>query len=256
VIGAIAIAGIPPLAGFFSKDEILWRAFSDGSWALWLVGVVGAALTAFYMFRLVTLTFNGEKRWEGEAHPHEAPKSMTVPLVILAAFSLFAGFVGVPASLGGSDAFGKWLEPVFERAKGKMLAGGSEEHILEYLLMAVSVAVAAGGILLARRWYAGSAETPRRIAERLQKSYRILLGKYFVDEMYDAAIVKPLFRGSERLLWKGIDVGLIDWSVNALGRAVAALGRVVRGVQTGVAQTYAVVFLFGVVFIIAWLLAK
>jgi NADH-quinone oxidoreductase subunit L len=256
VVGAIAIAGIPPFAGFFSKDEILWRAFSGGHWILWFIGLCGAALTAFYMFRLVRLTFEGEKRWEGKAHPHEAPPAMTVPLIILAVLSLVGGFVGIPASLGGNDAFGRWLEPIFSRAQGRLLEAGVEDHLLEYGLMALSVAVAAGGIFLARRWYVGAGEIPHRLAEKFKGVYKVLNGKYFVDELYDTIIVRPIARGSEKLLWKGMDVGVIDWCVNAFARSVSAVGRFVRVVQTGVAQTYAVGFLLGVVIIIAWLLAK
>ncbi len=152
LIGALAISGIPPLSGFFSKDEILWNAASSeqGAWLLWLVGVLGAVLTAFYMFRLVTLTFEGEPRFdEHRIHPHEAPKSMTVPLIILAGLSVVAGLAGIPHA----NALEHWLDPVFAPAQMKLLASEPGNAGLEIILMAVSVSAAAAGIFAARRLY-------------------------------------------------------------------------------------------------------
>jgi NADH-quinone oxidoreductase subunit L len=254
LIGAIAIAGIPPLAGFFSKDEILWKVFSGGHTMLWLVGLVGAALTAFYMFRLVVLTFEGEKRWDASKHPHEAPLTMAVVLVILAVLSVVGGFVGVPASLGGGNAIEHWLEPVFAPAAGVLLAAPHGHDPVEYLLMGLSVAVAAGGIFLARRWYLTARRVPDDLARRWKPVYTLLLNKYYVDEIYDASVVRPLIGGSERLLWKRVDVGVIDWTVNALAAAVAWIGGTVRRIQTGVTESYMFVFLLGVVAILGWLL--
>ena len=254
VVASLAIAGIPPLAGFFSKDEILWKAFSSGHWLLWLFGLAGAALTAFYMFRLVALTFEGEKRWEAGKHPHEAPRTMTVPLVILALLSIVGGFVGVPASLGGGGGVEAWLDPVFERAGEKMLSSAGGTEPLEYVLMILSVAVAAGGILIARRWYLRARDVPDRLAERASGWYRLLVNKYFVDEIYDAAVVTPIVKGSDKLLWRVVDVGVIDWTVNAVAKAFGLVSRTIRLLQTGVVQGYVLVFLFGVVAIIGWLL--
>jgi NADH-quinone oxidoreductase subunit L len=132
--------------------------------------------------------------------------------------------------------------------------GGHESHILEYTLMVVSVGVALGGILVARRWYPGSPGVPDAIAARFPFLYRLLFNKYYVDEAYDAAIVNPLQKGSEKILWKGIDVGVIDWLVNASARLVGFLSKTVRVVQTGVAQVYVLVFILGVVAILGWLL--
>jgi NADH-quinone oxidoreductase subunit L len=219
LVGTVAIAGIPPLAGFFSKDEILWKAFSGGHVILWVMGLLGAGLTAFYMFRLLSLTFEGEKRWDAGKHPHEAPASMTIPLMVLALLSIVGGFLGV-------------------------------------LLMVVSVAVAIAGIFLARSWYLRAKRTPDRLAEAVPGAYALLVNKYYVDELYDKAIVSPLVSGSDKLLWKIVDVGIIDRLVNALARAIAAVSRTVRVVQTGVAHNYMLVFLAGVVAIIGWLLAK
>jgi NADH-quinone oxidoreductase subunit L len=254
LIGAIAISGIPPLAGFVSKDEILWKTFAGGYWPLWLIGFAGAGLTAFYMFRLVALTFEGAPRWGHEKHPHEAPPTMTVPLIALAVLSVVGGFVGWPASLGGGNAIEHWLEPVFERAYAKMSIGHHGVEPLEYVLMLLSIAIAVGGIFLARKWYLRRTEMPQRLADRMPGLYNLLVNKYFVDEAYDAAVVTPTVRGSEKLLWKGIDVGVIDAIVNGLPRMIGALSGTLRIAQTGVAQNYMVVFVIGVVAILAWLL--
>ena len=256
LIGALAIAGIPPLAGFFSKDEILWKAFSGGHPVLWFVGLAGAALTAFYMFRLVMLTFEGEKRWDSSKHPHEAPVTMAAVLVILAVLSVVGGFVGVPPALGGGNAIERWLEPVFAPAEGVLLHTQHGHDPVEYLLMALSVAVAAGGIFLARKWYLRAKSVPEDLAKRWKPAYTLLLNKYYVDEAYDAGIVRPLMLGSEHLLWKWLDVGVIDWTVNALAKLVAASGGVLRRVQTGVTETYIFVFVLGVVAILGWLLLR
>ncbi|MBP1648324.1 MAG: nuoL [Bacteroidetes bacterium] len=255
LIGTIAIAGIPPLAGFFSKDEILWKAFAGGHAVLWFVGLAGAGVTAFYMFRLLALTFEGEKRWDAGKHPHEAPATMTVPLIALAFLSVAGGFVGVPASLGGGNAIEQWLEPVFERA-GRVLPSPAHPSVaLEYVLMALSVGMAIAGIVLARTWYLRRKEVPERLSQRFARAYRLLWNKYYVDEVYDAVVVTPTVQGSEKLLWKGIDVGIIDWCINTGAKMIGLLSKTVRVVQTGLAQSYVFVFLLGVVVILGWMLA-
>jgi NADH-quinone oxidoreductase subunit L len=254
--GAVAIAGIFPLSGFFSKDEILWQAFAGGHWVLWAMGLTGAALTAFYMFRLVTLTFDGESRWPSGTHPHEAPRTMTIPLIVLGVLSVVGGVFGIPASLGGNNALEHWLEPVFKPAIERQSHAAVDQHAIEYLLMALSVGVALSGIFIARKWYLERKDVPDSVAARLSGLYKLLLNKYYVDEVYDAAIVTPIAKGSEKLLWKGVDVGMIDWSVNALARTTGAIARTVRVVQTGVAQSYALVFLLGVVLVLGWILAR
>jgi NADH-quinone oxidoreductase subunit L len=256
LVGAIAIAGIPPLSGFFSKDEILWDAFSRGSWVLWLAGLAGAGLTALYMFRLVALTFQGEPRWEKGVHPHEAPATMTLPLVVLALLSAVGGFAGIPHSLGGGNAFEQWLEPVFAPAADKLAFAAPQVEIAEYVLMGLSVAVALAGWYLARMWYLKRKEIPGLLVRKLPNAYRVLLNKYYVDELYEGAVVKPAVRGSELLLWKGIDVNVIDRIVNGAAQITAAAGRGLRLIQTGVVQSYVLVFLAGVVLIVGWLLVK
>jgi len=265
LIGAIAIAGIPPFAGFFSKDEILWKAFSSeqGSWILWLLGIFGAAMTAFYMFRLVTLTFEGKERFSikgGSAsggdhhrvHPHEAPKTMTVPLIILAVLSIIGGFVGIPHV----SAIENWLEPVFSPAQYKLLAGEHAGGIMEYLLMFVSVAIAASSIYVARWIYLQREELAVSLAKRYPRIYRTLLNKYYVDELYDAVIVDPTVKISNDILWKAMDVTMIDGSVNGSAKIINGVGQMLRKIQTGVAQSYAVVFIGGILFVITWLLLR
>jgi len=254
-IAMIAIAGIFPFSGFFSKDEILWKVFSNGTWGLWLVGLVGAALTAFYMSRLTVLTFDGEKRWGSDKHPHESPKTMTVPLIILALLSVVGGFVGVPASLGGGNAIDHWLEPVFERANLVMALPGHGMETIEYVLMALSVGVGVGGILLARLWYLKKQEVPQQLSTKVPGLYKLLWNKYYVDEAYDAAVVTPIQKSSETLLWRIVDVGMIDGLVNGLAKFFGGVSKVIRMGQTGVAQNYVFVFLLGVVVILGWLIA-
>ena len=253
-IAALAIAGIFPLSGFFSKDEILWKAFSGGHGVLWAMGLAGAFMTAFYMFRLVVLTFEAEPRWGKDKHPHEAPSTMAVPLIILAVLSVVGGIAGIPASLGGGNAIEHWLEPVFRPALDKLGGTGHEDHTMELVLMAVSVSVALSGIWLARRWYLRKKEIPEALTARIPGIYRLLWNKYYVDEAYDGAIVTPLQKGSEKLLWKVVDVGVIDWLVNGSARAVGFVSRGLRLLQTGAAQSYVVVFILGVVAILGWLL--
>jgi NADH-quinone oxidoreductase subunit L len=208
------------------------------------------------MFRLLALTFQGEPRWEKGVHPHEAPATMTVPLVILAVLAAIGGFAGIPRSLGGSNAFEQWLEPVFAPAADKLAAGAPEGEIAEYVLMGLSVAAALSGLYLARRWYLKKPDVPGLLVKKFPGVYRLLLNKYYVDEIYDASVVRPALKGSETILWKGIDVHVIDATVNGIARITAAAGRAFRLIQTGVVQTYVLVFLAGAVLLVGWLLAK
>ena len=246
LIAALAIAGVPPLAGFFSKDGILWGAFSGGSTAVWIVGWVTAGLTAFYMFRMMTLVFDGERRFGPDIHPHEAPATMLVPLVILAFASAVGGFLGLPHALGGGNLIGSWLEPVFDRSLGLLpvTVGGSIS--VEYLLMAMSVGIGLGGIFLARKIYLAEPGIAERAAKRFAGVHRVLSEKYFIDEIYDAVIVRPLEVASRMVLWKGIDVGVIDGAVNGTARLVAALAGIARKIQTGNVSNYGMAALVGV----------
>jgi NADH-quinone oxidoreductase subunit L len=261
VIGALAIAGVPGLAGFFSKDEILHAAAADGQWVLWAVGLITAGLTAFYMFRSVFLTFHGKFRGthEQEHHLHESPPVMTIPLWILAVGAVFAGYVGIPKLLSaGRDLnwFHHFLEPVIAQPQG--LEAG--EHTLgtgvELLLLVITIAVALAGIFLAWRTYGddlGLAKG-RTWAERYPGLHRLLVNKYYVDELYDRLIVRPLAWMS-RLFWKVVDTFVIDGAVNAGAFLTELTGDVGRFSTTGNVRNYALYFFLGVILLFWWIVS-
>lgn len=258
LVAAIAIAGIPPFAGFFSKDEILWKAFSSdyGSVLFWLLGLFGAALTAFYMFRLVSLVFEGEERFSHDVHPHEAPRSMTLPLIILGGLSIIGGFAGIPRSLLGGNAIQQWLDPIFASANSKLMISEHRVELGEYVLMALSVGVALAGIYAARLIYLRRTEIVEGLVERYNKVYKLLLNKYYVDEAYDAAVVNPIVKVSDSILWKGFDIHIIDGLVNGTASLIGISAQWLRKIQSGVAQNYALVFIGGIVFVLTWILLK
>ena len=272
MIATAALAGLPPLAGFFSKDEILWKATHGGHVTLlWVFGAAAAAMTAFYMTRQVVMTFCGKFRGGAamEQKLHESVPSMTIPLIVLAAGSVVAGFVGVPAVLGGSNRIEHFLEPA-------ILAGGhaaAEAHhgsaVVEYAFMAVSVGLAVAGILFAWRRYR---EQPTRDEHLVgSRAYRTLRGKYFVDEIYDATAVsgavsggETLFRFDQRVVDGAVngaasltrlsgdlsdlsDQNLVDRAVNLVAETLGALSARFRRMQTGLFQNYALLMLFAVV---------
>jgi NADH-quinone oxidoreductase subunit L len=251
LIGAVAIAGVPFLSGFFSKDAILTQAFAQGRYFLWALGLMGAVLTAFYMFRLVFLTFFGEERLDPHAreHLHESPKVMTVPLVILAFFSVVAGYVGLPVVLGEkADLFGRFLEPVIHPGHEAHLGAGAE-----WLLILASVAVAFCGIYIAYVFYLKSPRTPHRIVARFPSVYKLLYHKYYVDEIYDAAFVKPLVKGSQAV-YDNFDLKVIDGTVNGAASATGTAGKALSFIQSGLVKDYALVILLGVVIFLGYLL--
>ena len=255
-IAALAIAGIPPLSGFFSKDEILFQAFSHGSVLFWVLGWLTAGLTAFYMFRLVSLTFEGTERWGHDKHPHEAPKAMTIPLIILAVLSVVGGLVGIPLSLGGNNAIEQWLDPIFEHANVRLLLVPQSDSSIEYLLMALSVAIAVAGIWFARNIYLKRPEIAEKVSSSFRGIYKLLWNKYYVDEVYDATIVTPTVKVSEKLLWKGIDVGIIDGIVNGSATVTSWVSSKLRKIQTGFAQNYALAIVVGVIVILGILFGR
>ena len=332
LIGAIAIAGVPGLAGFFSKDEILWRTFASGHWILWTIGVLTSLLTATYMFRLVFLTFHGERRHAAAApahpeeseptaqspalaaaagpaagrsahahdahghgahgHLHDAPPAMAAVLVVLAIGSVLAGYVGVPAALGGSNRIEHYLHPSFvahgvggehretdrssAHAKADRVdpdahdpsgatsgheqpdhasdtaAGHAEEIALERSLMLVSSIIAILGIGLAWYFFVRRPAAADAVAATAEPLHRLLLHKYYVDEMYDAVIVRPIKHLSAGFLWKGMDAGLIDGAVNGTGAFVAAGSSVLRRWQTGSVRVYAASVFVGVVTVLGY----
>jgi len=256
-IGCTAIAGVPLFSGFFSKDAILFHAFAGehGHPVLWAMGLAGAVLTAFYMFRLLFLTFFGEIRADHHTaeHVHESPPSMTVPLLILAVLSVVGGYVGLPEHWLWGDRFGEYLAPVLAHAEG---AGHhAESASLEYLLMAASVIAAFGGIALAYVFYVKSPSLPENLAVRFRGIHALLLDKYRVDEAYDATVVAGTV-GSGNLLWKFVDVVVIDGIVNGIAKFIAAQSAVWRRVQTGNVQHYAFTFLVGVIVIVGYYLIR
>ncbi len=253
LIATLAIAGVPLLAGFFSKDAILSAAFGahfeSAPWlgkALWAAALFTAGLTAFYMFRLVSMTFFGTFRGgrEAEEHVHESPRSMTVPLVILAFLSVVGGYVGVPLVHGG-DKIGEFLSPILLPFAGRAAEAHHAPVPLELALMGASVAVAMAGLLIGFFWYAkGNGKVPAELAARFPGIYRAVANKYFVDELYEAAFVEGLAKGGGRLLWD-FDATVVDGAVNGLRHVTVAFSwiasffdqYVVDGLVNGVANT-------------------
>jgi NADH-quinone oxidoreductase subunit L len=242
LVGTLAIAGIPGLSGFFSKDEILAATFASGHTALWVVGVVGAGFTAFYMTRLLVLTFFGTYRGDHHAwdKAHESPAAMTIPLMVLAALSVAGGYLGVPAVLGGSNRFAHFLAPV----TGHHELALDEET--EFMLMAVSVGVALVGIVLGWLVYRRGVEPDRTLARRAPALRDTLAHAYYIDETYDHAIVRQVVAGS-RWLWRAVDVGVIDALANGIATAARTLGDTWRRMASGNVQHYALALLLGVV---------
>ncbi len=247
-IATLAIAGAPGFSGFFSKDEILSEARYSNP-PLWAIGVFIAGLTSFYMFRLLFLTFFGKERYdEHHVHVHESPKSMLTPLVVLAVFSLCGGWMAAPALWGGVNYFHQFLAPVFPAAAGEVApaaeAASGGAGILEAL---TGLPVIAGllGFLLAWWMYVRSPETPKKLAESLSAPYKLLVGKFFVDELYAAAIVRPLKWISENVLWHAVDERTIDGAVNGVAKISRESGGGVRRLASGNVRTYAVWILIG-----------
>jgi NADH-quinone oxidoreductase subunit L len=248
-IGTVAIAGIPGLAGFFSKDLILASAFTYHP-LLWLIGIASAGLTAFYMFRLLFMTFFGECRADEHTrhHIHESPSSMTVPLMILAFLSVVGGYVGLPEMWAWGNRFDHFLAPVFPAAHH------GEHHLpvaLEYLLMGVSVVVALAGASLAYVMYVARPNLPAEIAAKAGALYDAVYHKYWVDEIYDTVFVQPTLAASQ-WLWRFVDVRVIDGLVNGSARLVSANGTLWRRWQTGNVQHYAVSMVIGAIVLLGY----
>jgi NADH-quinone oxidoreductase subunit L len=297
-VGWLAISGVPFLSGFFSKDEVLYRSFiANGlpdSWAkvLWAVGAITALLTAIYMTRLMVLTFWGKERFgasesapgahsTAEAHdqhagkPHESPASMVLPLVVLAAGAVFAGYLGVPEGLSGGkipNYFERFIEPSIssshvmevmeaireqgrrshaEDSRVRILteapAKTREDHAIERTLTGVSIVIALAGIGLGWVWFN---------RKPLWEPPRLLEEKYYVDEVYDAAIVQPIKQGSTNVLWKIVDVHIIDGAVNGAGHLASLLGTGLRYLQSGLARSYVAVLVLGALLIIGYFVIR
>jgi NADH-quinone oxidoreductase subunit L len=209
------------------------------------------------MFRLTILTFEGGERFDHRhVQPHEAPQTMTIPLIVLAGLSIVGGFVGIPESLMGGNALEQWLEPIFAPALSKLRVMPHHVEVTEYILMILSVGIALAGIYGARWVYLRRQELSALWQQKYARIYTLLWNKYYVDEAYDALFVRPTVRLSNSLLWKGLDVAVIDRMVNGTASAVAWCAFWIRRVQTGVAQMYATVLVGGIVVILFWLLIK
>jgi NADH-quinone oxidoreductase subunit L len=254
LVASLAIAGIPPLAGFFSKDEILSRSFASSP-ILWTIGAVTAFLTAFYIFRLFIMTFEGKPRFDvHHLHVHDAPPTMLIPLWALAALSFVGGWIGIPSMLGGGDNFDKFLEPVFDSAQAKMPSMFFTESSTEYILMIVSVLLCVAGIYVAYVAYKKKPELSAKLRKAVGDFYEIILNKYYIDEIYRAVIVQPIVYVSDKYLRRGLDEIVIDGTVNGTGKTIAFIGKMVRKIQTGFVQNYALVFVIGIVIIVGFLI--
>nr|WP_320049503.1 NADH-quinone oxidoreductase subunit L [uncultured Desulfuromonas sp.] len=259
LLSTLAIAGIPFFSGFFSKDEILWWAFAStrGHWALWLAGAIAAALTAFYMFRLVFMTFFGEQKTDARAKDHipESPLVITLPLMILAFLATFGGFLGVPHVLGNlighfPNKLEHFLAPVFEHTQELHHIAAHGAASTEYSFMAISVAIAVLGISVAWVMYCKNPQLPGKIVAKLPKLHRAVFNKWYIDEFYDALIVNPTKRFGT-FLWQIFDVRLVDGLVNGVAWVVRGSGRALRHTQTGLTHSYAMSMVLGVVVILA-----
>src|SRR6202163_4491215 len=258
-VGTLAIAGIPPLAGFFSKDSILLSAYLSENGGpnvgriLYAVGLFTALLTSFYMFRLIFLTFFGKERYdEHHVHVHESPKSMLIPLAILAVLSIVGGWLAAPAFWGGPDYFAKFLEPVFA-APGAGEAGTAEAvaHALETPLAIIAVITALAGLLAAYWLYVKQPSKPESLAKSFGEVYQILLHKYYVDEFYNAVVVRPLLWLSTNVFWQNVDVSIIDGAVNGIAEGITVVGDGTRRTQSGNTRSYAVWVVVGAIVIVA-----
>jgi NADH-quinone oxidoreductase subunit L len=252
LIATLAICGIFPFAGFFSKDAVLLSAWMSGGPILWALGAVAAFMTAFYMFRAFFLAFWGESRLtpQAAAHLHESPPIMTWPLQILAALSVVGGLVGVPMISGG-NVLGEWLAPAF--------AGGAPHPhvapVLELSLMGLALSISALGILLAWRFYVLQPELPAWLSGVYPHAADLISHKYYVDEAVSYLIVEPVKRGST-WLWRWIDEFLIDGAVNGAGRLTVLASKGLRLAQTGYVQNYALGILAGAVAVLFWLVIR
>jgi len=289
-IASLAIAGFPLLAGFFSKDEILYETFAHGHTVLWVIGALTSLLTATYMFRLVYLTFFGQRRHDAPApehqeeeepaahlshhpasatshhpvsgashdhsgsHLHDAPPAMALALVVLAIGSVVAGYIGIPHVLGGHNALGEWLAPAFGLREASGGEAVVEEASLELTLTVISSVIAILGIAVATAIWLRSRQFADSMARTFAPIYRLLLNKYYVDELYDATIVQPIKVVSQEGLWRRFDVRVIDGAVNGAGAIVAGSATVLRRLQTGSVRTYAGSLFVGVILVLGYYL--
>lgn len=271
LVSTIAIAGIPGFSGFFSKDEILWQAFANPyhgglNIVLWGVGAIAACFTAFYMFRLVFMTFFGESRINPKAksYLHESPLTITIPLMVLGFLAVVGGYLGLPKLIGDlfggiPNVFEHWLDPVFEQAKqyGAKYAhvGAHHSHALEWGLMGLSVVIAAIGIGIAFTMYVRNTELPGKFVATFPALHRAVYNKWYVDEIYDYLFVNPC-KAAGQFLWKGFDVLVIDGIVNGVANVVMGFSGIFRYMQSGYIYNYAFSMALGVVVMLGYYVFK
>ncbi len=267
LIGCLAIAGFPPLSGFFSKDEILWKAFSspicEYSWLIWLIGFIAAGMTSFYMFRCYFMTFWGTERMDEETkkHIHESPKTMTVPLMILAVLAATGGLIGIPHLVGSivhiPNLFEHWLEPIVE--EGSHILKLSESHgsvTMEWVLMIASVVMASVFMLIALSWYKkGVFKTPEKLATSFSGLHKTLLNKYYVDELYGLTVIALVVNGS-KFLWRKFDEQVIDRIVNGSATFTQYFSLGLSRLQTGYVRNYILGVFAGMVVMVLILLVR
>ncbi len=255
LVSTIAIAGVPLFSGFFSKDEILWWAFGStrGHWLLWVLGAAAAGMTAFYMFRLVFMTFFGEQKTHPKAKDHipESPATITIPLIVLGFLALVGGYIGVPKLLGGMNRFEHFLAPVFEHNQELHHIAAHGAHSTEWTLMIVSVVIAFIGIFGAWFMYMKNPELPARFTARFALAYRVIFNKWYIDELYDFVFVNPC-KKIGTFLWRAIDVWIVDGVVNGIAWLVKGIGNGLRYTQSGYLYNYAVVMVVGVIVIVGF----
>ena len=258
LLGWLAIIGMPPFAGFFSKDEILAYAFHSplGSPVLWAAGALGATLTAFYMTRLMALTFWGKSRVPKEVHPHESPAIMTIPLIVLAVLSVIGGWIGIPHVIGENlghipNIWEHWLHPLIREVPHM----GHMDPSTEWGLMGASVGLASISAFVAYNFYVKSPDAPKKFAESIKPVYNVIYNKYFVDEAYFGGLINPLVNFSKNL-WYYFDVNLIDKCTYWMSDLIKGMGSLSRSLQTGNLQQYAMYVGIGVVVVLSFVIMR
>jgi NADH-quinone oxidoreductase subunit L len=249
LIATLAISALPPFAGFFSKDQILESVFNSGHHGLWILGILTAAMTSFYMFRLIFLTFHGESRVEESKahHIHESPSVMTTPLIILAVLAIIGGWIGLPEHFLWGNRLNAFLSPSVGEFTPIMQGG-------VFMLTGTSLIFAIFGIIAAWYFYLVAPGMPYLIAYQLQSGYNLLLHKYYIDEFYNLIISRPLFWVSTLVLGRVVDAFIIDGIVDGAGLTVETGGQLSRRIETGNVQQYAFVYVLGVLAIVAYYL--
>jgi NADH-quinone oxidoreductase subunit L len=250
LLATLAIAGIFPFAGFFSKDEILFHALVSGHYIFWGIATVAALITAFYMFRAVFMTFCGESRVDHHVHPHESPPLMTIPLMVLAGLSVVGGLVGIPI-IKGANVFKDFLAPSIT----PLVHAVHAPAWFEITLMMFAMAVAGAGIYMAYKMYLKRPDLPEKITAKIPFIYNLVYNKYYVDEIYDATVVEPIKNGSD-FLWHGVDENIIDGAVNGSATTVGWLSSHLRKLETGFVQSYALAILLGAVLVTGYLIGR